>query len=426
MKPSHWGVTPGMNPHFAKRIILTNLLGMTFAINMTLSLLAFIFLKLWILTVVTAFFVLTEMAWPLLNRSGAYVAARLGLLVSSNVLGFTVSVLLPGTGYNRGFYVMVALPFLLFSFSEKKSLILGCCLPLALYPLSEVVQHLAPVSLLGLDITWEVAQIISLTIGVVYLVLILLAFYFFARESERSLVALEEQRSRSFSSSKFAALGEMASGIAHEINNPLMGLNVANENLRFLLKEKDFSEETALEHVSIIARTVKRVGSIIHGMRNFSRDASQDPPETVSLQRIFGETLVFCQERFRNHGADLRIDFPDSEVFINCRPVQISQVILNLLNNAFDGIEHLPEKWVEIKLLDSSAGGVTLLITDSGSGIPSENQKKIFEPFFTTKPAGKGTGLGLSISRQIVYDHGGELILDSDHHRTRFMLRLPG
>ena len=425
MNITRWGVTPEMAPAFAKRIILTNLLGLTFTLNMSLSLLAFLWLKLWILAGITAFFVLAEFAWPLCNRLGFYTTSRLGILISSNLLGFVVSVLLPETGYNRVFYVMVPLAFLLFSFDEKKSMALGIVLPLILYPLSEYVQNIVPVTELGLILSSETTEMIFQSIGVVYVILITLAFYFFAKENERALMALEEQRGRSFSSAKFAALGEMAGGIAHEINNPLMAINMSNENLRYLLKEENFSRARANDYLENISKTIKRVGSIIHSMRNFSRDASQDPPQVESLQRIFGETLVFCQERFKNHGVDLRINFPDSEVFVICRPVQISQVLLNLLNNAFDGIEELREKWIEVEIKSSETEGLLLWIMDSGQGIPLENRERIFEPFFTTKPAGKGTGLGLSISRQIALEHGGDLVLDHKSRWTRFCLRLP-
>lgn len=425
MKISHWGVTPGMNPVFAKRIILTNLLGLTFTVNMTVSLLVFLYLKLWVLSGITVFFVLTEFAWPWLNRLGLHTTSRLGIMTSSNLLGFVVSVLLPGTGYNRGFYVMVALPFLLFSFREKKSLILGCLLPLILYPLSDKVQYLIPIKDLGITFSPDTGNLIYSLIGVVYVFLIILAFYFFARENERALLSLEDQRSRSFSSAKFAALGEMAGGIAHEINNPMMAINMSNENLRYLIQDENINRANALEKVETISKTIKRVASIIHSMRNFSREASQDHFQGESIQRIIDETLVFCNERFRNHGVDLRIKIPSEEVLLSCRPVQVSQVLLNLLNNAFDAVEALEHKWVEVEVLKGRGNRVLLSVTDSGAGVAEENLEKIFEPFFTTKPAGKGTGLGLSLSKQIAMDHRGDLYLDTYFTNTRFCLWFP-
>lgn len=425
MSYPRWGVTPQMNPKFAKRIILTNLLGFTFALYMTLSLIAFVWLRLWLLVGITVFFVLIEVTWPFLNRLQYYTLSRLGILISSNLLGFTVSVLLPGTGYNRGFYVMVPLAFLLFSFEEKKFMALGILLPLILYPLSEYTEELIPVAMLGLSLAPEVSHLIFQFTGVIYVGLITLAFYFFARENEHVFQALEEQRARSFSSAKFAALGEMASGIAHEINNPLMAINVTSENLRYMLAQDKIPHDKAFEKLERITKTTERVGSIIHSMRNFSRDAASDPPQVESLQRIFGETLVFCQERFKNNGVDLRIYFPDSEVFLLCRPVQVSQVLLNLLNNSYDAIEELEEKWIEVDIKIDESRRVILGITDSGEGILEENQEKIFEPFFTTKPAGKGTGLGLSISRQIALDHKGDLRLEVESSNTRFELHFP-
>jgi signal transduction histidine kinase len=425
MKISHWGVTPEMNPQFAKRIILTNLLGFTFALNMLVSLLAFLYLKLWVLVPITIVFVLTELAWPFLNRLGYFTISRLGLLITSNILGFIVSVLLPGTGYNRGFYVMVVLPFLLFSFVERKSLFLGIVLPLFLYPLSEHIQYLTPVSELGIVLAMDITQFIANWIGVIYVGLITLAFYFFAKENDRVLQILEEQRARSFSSAKFAALGEMASGIAHEINNPLMAINMNNENLKYMLKENSFSHDEASKLVSSTSKTISRAANIIHSMRNFSREASLDEFQVESIQRIIDETLVFCKERFQNHGVNLKIEAPENERLIHCRPVQISQVLLNLLNNAFDAVEEQEKKWIRIEVSDHNVNGLEVSVIDSGNGIPKHYSEKIFEPFFTTKPPGKGTGLGLSLSKQIAKEHQGELFLMPSSVHTRFCFWLP-
>ena len=109
---------------------------------------------------------------------------------------------------------------------------------------------------------------------------------------------------------------------------------------------------------------------------------------------------------------------------ISCDPLAIEQVLINLLNNAIDAVESLPEKWVELQCFNQK-NEVILRIIDSGSGIPKEVADKLFDPFFTTKPAGIGPGLGLSISIGIIKDHGGTLTLVSEHPHTCFELRLP-
>jgi len=252
-RASRWGVRPEFSATFSKRIILTNLLGLMFFFNMSLSAVAFLYFGYVMLGLFTLAFASSELLWPLLNRAGHYTLSRTGLLVSSNLLGFLVSISLPGTGYNRGFYVMAGLPVLLFEFREKKYMLLGILLPVILYPVSDWSGIGLPPSL-ALSLTEVTTTTIGFAIGIIYVVLIFLMFYFMANENDIAESALEsslkrveeekrkiqelhcqleEQRARAFSSAKFAALGEMSSGITHEINNPLTSINLpfsASEN----------------------------------------------------------------------------------------------------------------------------------------------------------------------------------------------------
>jgi C4-dicarboxylate-specific signal transduction histidine kinase len=109
---------------------------------------------------------------------------------------------------------------------------------------------------------------------------------------------------------------------------------------------------------------------------------------------------------------------------VECHPSQISQVLLNLLNNAYDAALAQPDRWIELDARDQGSL-VEISVTDSGPGIPRELARKIMDPFFTTKPPGKGTGLGLSISSNIMTDHGGSLSLDQNSPHTRFVMSLP-
>ncbi len=415
-----WGTTPDLSPAFAKRIILTNLLGLLFTVNMSLSALAFLYFDFTGLAAFTFLFVACEFCWPLLNRFKYYTVARLGLLVSSNFLGFAVSVLLPGTGYNRGFYVMAGIPILLFSFKERGAIFLGLFLPLVLYPLSEWAQHRVPVDL---GLTPDVVALINYSIGVIYVVLIFLMFYFLSRENARAEDLLEEQRARSFSSAKFAALGEMATGIGHEINNPMTVIGIAAGRLRRMIEKNEATGDEILSRLSLIQKSLSRIVSIVDAMKNFSREANKDPVSEESLNRIIDETLTFCTERFKNHNVRLDLVVP-GEVRVGCKAVQVSQVLLNLLNNAHDAIAELPEKWIRLEVREEDRH-VVLSVTDSGPGIPPEVRENMFRPFYTTKPVGKGTGLGLSLSRKMIQDHDGTLELDGASAHTKFVVTLP-
>ena len=119
------------------------------------------------------------------------------------------------------------------------------------------------------------------------------------------------------------------------------------------------------------------------------------------------DTLYLCKERFTAYDIEIRTQI-QSDAQIECRPTQISQVITNLLGNAYDAIEKLPEKWVSLDLRTYSKGA-EIRITDSGNGIHPDTLKKVMHPFFTTKEVGKGTGLGLSISFGIIEEHQGSL-----------------
>ncbi len=442
VKITHWGVRPDTSPLFAKRIILTNILGLMFTVNMSTSALAFAYFGHQKLAIFTFCFALSEFCWPLLNRFGHYTLSRACLLISSNVLGFLVSVVLPNTGYNRGFYVMAGLPVLLFDLKERGFILLGLILPLVLYPISEWAQFQLPPEYV-MELSPVVTSTISYSIGIIYVGLIFLMFYFVAKENLRTEIRmdeamktaenekrkieelhlqLEEQRAQAFASAKLAALGEMASGITHEINNPLTSINLNTQHLRFLIQND--SKEDALAKLDLISRTVYRIARIVDSMNNVSREGSQDLMKTESLSQIVDDTLTFCYERFRQHSVKLNIHVPE-QITLECRAVQISQLLLNLLNNAFDAIEGQKEKWIT---LEASEVGehVVIYVTDSGKGVPEEVQKKIFQPLFTTKPSGKGTGLGLSLSNKIAQDHKGKIYLDPYHLNTRFVVELPG
>lgn len=222
---------------------------------------------------------------------------------------------------------------------------------------------------------------------------------------------------------KMASLGEMASGIAHEINNPLAIISGKMENLKLKLKGDDFNRDEAIKYISSVNETVMRISKIIKGLKAFSRNSTVDPMVPTSMDSVFSELTGICSEKFKKHNVALRIHCED-RLLISCRSFQIVQVLVNLLNNSFDAIEGSSEKWIEISA-KRDGPFVSLKITDSGKGIPSSVTDKIMNPFFTTKPVGKGTGLGLSISQGIIGEHGGSLAYNPNSSNTQFIIRLP-
>jgi C4-dicarboxylate-specific signal transduction histidine kinase len=224
-------------------------------------------------------------------------------------------------------------------------------------------------------------------------------------------------------SARLSSLGEMAGGIAHEINNPLAVIIGKINILKCKVEDKNLKEEELIVNLDKIEGMVTRISKIIRGLRSFSRDGSGDPFENVSLKSIFEDAGELYRSRNKNSDVELRLpDFHD--ISLECRATEIGQVVLNLMNNAFDAIQTLPEKWIEVDY-KITLDRLTLTITDSGNGIPADIREKMMNPFFTTKGVGKGTGLGLSISVGIIQKHGGKFYVDAEHTRTKFVIEIP-
>lgn len=237
--------------------------------------------------------------------------------------------------------------------------------------------------------------------------------------------AIEAQNAKLIASSKMSALGEMAGGIAHEINNPLAVILMLSSQLSEWVESGDpVDPEYLKQTLRSIGNTSQRIAKIVEGLRAFSRDGTNDPFQLTTLNTIIQDTLNLCHERFKGKAVALSVNAVADDLAIECKPTQISQILLNLLNNAFDAVQALPEKWVRVETVDQPEW-IEIHVVDSGSGVPAETRGKIFNPFFTTKGVGKGTGLGLSISKGIVESHQGSLVLDDRSENTRFKVILP-
>jgi C4-dicarboxylate-specific signal transduction histidine kinase len=228
---------------------------------------------------------------------------------------------------------------------------------------------------------------------------------------------LAQQRSAVVQAEKLGALGRMAGEIAHEINNPLA---IIHGNA-MLLRTLEASPQVK-EFAGIIEVTAQRISNVVRGMRALARDSRQDPFQPTPLSTVLQDTMLFCKERSRS--VELTVSQPPEDLILRCRSSEISQVLVNLLNNSFDAVEGSPSPWVKLEIAPRS-GHVELSVLDSGRGIPRELRARIQEPFFTTKEAGKGLGLGLSIARTIVESHGGVLWLDEKSPQTRFVFTVP-
>lgn len=224
--------------------------------------------------------------------------------------------------------------------------------------------------------------------------------------------------------SRLASLGVMAGGVAHEINNPLM---IADSFARFLLDQarSGAADPREVERLANhVVTSTTRMAAIVSGLRIYSRDDAREELAPVAMARVVEDALAFCRERFKAAGIELRVGEIPDELMIMARPVQISQILLNVLNNAFDAVAESAERRIEVGF-ETDAESASITVADSGPGVPVHARPKIFIPFFTTKAVGKGVGLGLSVCASIMSAHGGEIFLDANRSKTTFVLRFP-
>jgi C4-dicarboxylate-specific signal transduction histidine kinase len=248
------------------------------------------------------------------------------------------------------------------------------------------------------------------------------------RYRRASAQQLAQEKAISFQASKLAALGEMSSTIAHEINNPLSVISSRTQLLKkVLLALPGGHTEVSIKSLDAIERMTERVTKIIKTLRQVSRDASDEDYSDVSPDDLFQDLQLLVFEKARKSGIQIHIEATTAGV-VRCRPTQIQQILTNLINNAVDAVEFLPEKWITLTCFEKTVAGNDYLVfqvKDSGAGLSDEVSKRVMQPFFTTKPRGKGVGIGLSISKRIAQEHQGDLVVDTSTANTCFELLLP-
>jgi len=243
------------------------------------------------------------------------------------------------------------------------------------------------------------------------------------RRAEQDRIRLQAQL---LQAQKLESIGTMASGVAHEVNTPLMGITCYAE----LIKEHSERRDPVIERFADdILQEIKRLGAIVSNLLQFVRHDTLTPT-SERLCDIVEATLTLTRAVMRRDQIALETDVPPDLPAIRCRRQQIQQVLMNLLTNARDALNDKYPRRNSDKVMRISArrisGHVRLTVEDRGPGIPKELRERIFDPFFTTKPEGRGTGLGLAISHGIVSGHSGRLSVESEPGKwTRFHVDLP-
>lgn len=265
--------------------------------------------------------------------------------------------------------------------------------------------------------------IVLVTTILMAIILPAVSIYELQRDQQQQLETILKERVKQLvDQSKFSSLGEMTAGIVHEINNPLSVIRNRSSFLRSQVLRDKADKEALLRNLDQIEITSERMFKIVNSLRKFTKNSDGEIFQPVSIATVFEDTLSYCSDRFYYANIKLNVDpYPLKEV--ECKSVQISQVMLNLLNNSIDAIKGTTEPWVNIHF-EEKEFSLQIKVVDSGKGIPLPLRKRIMEPFFSTKPEG-GTGLGLSISQGIVEDHQGRLFYDESAENTTFVVELP-
>lgn len=235
---------------------------------------------------------------------------------------------------------------------------------------------------------------------------------------------LAKSRQEMEHASRLVTIGEMVSSISHEIRNPLTIIAGKATYFKMLAAKGPVDLNIVTKEADVIIKMVDRIAKIIQTTLRFSRGDQDSQLKPVALGQVIEDATALTASKIKIENVELRVT-QDSvlDETIECHPLQISQVIVNLISNAIDAMEGQSEKWVAIDVKDCG-DKLQILISDGGPGIPADLKDKIMQPFFTTKAADKGTGLGLSISQNIMANHMGDLTLLPNAQHTTFVIEM--
>lgn len=244
----------------------------------------------------------------------------------------------------------------------------------------------------------------------------------------RDITELQNLRQQLLQSEKLAIMGQLAAGVAHEINNPINGIITYIHLLLKKLDENKVETETWKKNLKLVERETKRIGRLVKNLLNFSRKTEPDLGQ-VSLKQLIEESLSLLEDQFLIKNIKIIKDYVDGIPNVLGDYNQLQQVIMNLVLNAVQAVDKQGK--IKITLAAEGAKGsecfINLNIWDNGAGIPKEDLDKVFDPFYTTKTGNKGgVGLGLSIAKQIINEHHGRITIQSEVGKgTNVSIRLP-
>ena len=241
-------------------------------------------------------------------------------------------------------------------------------------------------------------------------------------EIELSKKHLEEESIKTFHASRLSSLGEMAGGVAHEINNPLTIIQGMTKSI--LTHDNLITDENTRNKLLKITSASDRIAKIVKGMKIISSKNDQIEHEIVKVSKVLEISIDLYEEKFKNEDIKFHLENPDDPEIL-CNPLQISQILINLVSNALDALQNIEgERFLKILIQKNRNNSVDIRVINSGPLLENGVSAKIFEPFFSTKSFGKGTGLGLSISSTLAHSNHGDLSYENYKGQVCFKLHI--
>ena len=243
-------------------------------------------------------------------------------------------------------------------------------------------------------------------------------------EVKRREQELREKQEQLVQAGKLATLGELTTGIAHELNNPLNNIGLFIGNVIDFIELGKGDPQSILHELHSAMQQVRKANEIISHLRTFGRAASVSR-EPVAIAQVIQSALSLMREQLRLRQINVELHFPAEDVIVIGNAIQIEQVFINLLSNARDALVNADNKVITITC-SIKADKVHITVSDTGPGIPNGLEQRIFDPFFTTKEVGAGTGLGLSITYGIIKEHQGTIAVENlPGEGALFLIELP-
>ena len=243
------------------------------------------------------------------------------------------------------------------------------------------------------------------------------------QEMERREQELREKQEQLVQAGKLATLGELTTGVAHELNNPLNNIGLFVGNVLDQLRSGDLKPARVEQELESAMEQVQKATAIISHLRTFGR-AAPVSLQPVDVDEVIERSLLLMQEQLRLRGIEIGLDLCSDELVVLGNAIQLEQVFINLLTNSRDALDGSRGKTIRVAT-SRDEEWIRVRFADTGPGIPRDLEQRIFDPFFTTKEVGTGTGLGLSITYSIVKEHGGSIAVEPTRRGAAFLIELP-